>query len=157
MDKHFEFRPFDENIDLELVLKWLIETKQVTPEIEVDIPHERKYYFEAVRIIQSREIGFSSVLYLNDKPVGYLCTFPVPKQKETAWFDFCYLIPEVRGTGASDLIVSRAVNLAEERGCTAILLNVHHRNDRAIAFYEKNGWVRGNQNEDGLIRMRKTL
>ena len=157
MEKHYEFKPFRESSDLELVLKWLVETKQVTPETEVDIARERKYYFEAVRRFQSREIEFSSILYLNDKPVGYLCTFPVPKQKDRAWLDFCYLTPETRGTEASALIVSRAVRIAKERGCTAINLNVHHMNHRAVAFYRKNGWVGDIQKEDGLIRMKKTI
>ena len=157
MEKHFEFKPFDESNDLELVLEWLVETKQVTPDTEVDVSSERKNYFEAVRRIQSRDVSFSSILYFKDKPIGYLCTFPVPKQKEMAWLDFCYLIPEVRGTEASGLIVSRAVHLAKERDCTAIRLNVHHMNHRARAFYRKNGWVGDIQKEDGLIRMKKTI
>ncbi len=157
MEKHFAFKPFDESNDLELVLEWLVEAKQVTPDTKVDVSSERKHYFEHVRKIQSRDVSFSSILYLNDKPIGYLCTFPNPEQREMAWLDFCYLIPEVRGTEASGLIVSRAVHMAKERGCTAIYLNVHHNNHRAIAFYEKNGWVGGIQKEDGLILMKKTL
>ena len=157
MNIDFEFRPFVESLDLELVLMWLVETKRVVPGIDVDIARERKYYFDAVRNIQSRDAEFSSILCLKGKPIGYLCTFPVPKQEEIAWLDFCYLIPEVRGTEASDLLVSRVVNIAEKGGCVRINLNVHHKNPRAIAFYEKNGWVQGNQDENGLIRMRKSL
>ncbi len=32
-----KFKPFDERRDLELVLGWLIEAKQVTPDSKVDI------------------------------------------------------------------------------------------------------------------------
>ena len=157
MEKHFEFKPFDESSDLELVLEWLVETKQLTPDTKVDVASERKYYFEDVRKIQSRDVSFSSILYLNDKPIGYLCTFQHQKQKEISWRDFCYLVPDARGTEASELIVSRAVNLAKEHGCTAIRLNVHHMNHRARAFYRKNGWVGNVQKEDGLIRMEKAI
>ncbi|MEA3266148.1 MAG: GNAT family N-acetyltransferase [Candidatus Fermentibacteria bacterium] len=157
MPGRFEFRPFEEKNDLELVLGWLVETKRIIPDAEVDIAIKRKYYFEAVRQIQSRKKEFSSVLYLNNEPVGYLCTFPMPKQPENAWLDFCYLIPEVRGTEASDLIIDRTVQLASGGKCKAIFLNVHQQNHRAIAFYEKNGWQLREKKDNGLQKMKKTL
>lgn len=157
MCRKFEFRPFEESTDIEFVLKWLVEAKKVTPDTYVDIALERKYYFEAVRQIQSRDREFASVLYLNSEPVGYICTFPVLKKPENAWLDFCYLIPEIRGTEASDLIAKRTIQLASEGGCKAIFLNVHYLNGRAIAFYEKNGWELREKKDNGLVRMKKTL
>ncbi|MCD4707324.1 MAG: GNAT family N-acetyltransferase [Candidatus Sabulitectum sp.] len=157
MTGRFEFKPFDENEDLELVLVWLIETKRAIPDTDVDIALERKHYFADIRIIQAREKEFASVLYLDNKPVGYLCTFPMPKHPESAWLDFCYLIPGMRGTEASNLITERTVQLAEQRGCKAIFLNVHHLNHRATAFYEKNGWQLQKKKDDGYIRMKKSL
>ena len=157
MGREFEFRPFEESKDLEIVLSWLMETKKVTPDTKVDATLERKYYFAAVREIQSRDKEFSSILYLDNNPVGYLCTFPMRKKLDNAWLDFCYLIPEMRGTEASDLIVERTVQLALQEGCTAIFLNVHHLNRRAIAFYGKNGWKLHERKKDGLIRMKKIL
>ena len=157
MTESFKFKPFDEDRDLELVLKWLVETKQMIPDTEVDIALEKKCYFDHVRLIQSREREFAAVLYLNDEPVGYLCTFPMTKHPENAWLDFCYLIPDVRGTEASDLIAERTSHLASERGCSAVFLNVHQQNHRAIAFYLKNGWKLCEKKDDGLQRMKKTL
>lgn len=157
MASEFKFRPFEEKEDLELVLAWLVETKKVTPDTEVDIAIERKHYFKAVKSIQSRAIEFASVLLLNNTPVGYLCTFPMRKKQENAWLDFCYLIPEMRGTGASALIADRTVQLAENSGCKAIFLNVHHLNFRAIAFYEKNGWKLQEKTDDELVKMKKSL
>lgn len=157
MCRKFEFRPFEESTDIEFVLKWLVEAKKVTPDTYVDIALERKHYFAAVRQIQSRDKKFASILYLNSEPVGYLCTFPMPKYPGNAFLDFCYLIPEMRGTDASDLIAERTIQLASEGGCKAILLNVHHLNRRAIAFYEKNGWEQREKIENGLIRMKKSL
>ncbi|MCK5787001.1 MAG: GNAT family N-acetyltransferase [Candidatus Sabulitectum sp.] len=157
MTGKFEFKPFQEDRDLELVLKWLIETKALVSDAEVDIPRERKHYFEAVRQIQSREKEFSSVLYLNNEPVGYLCTFPMQKHPENAWLDFCYLTPEIRGSEASDLIAERTTHIASQRGCKAIFLNVHQQSHRAIAFYLKNGWKLREKKDDGLQRMKKTL
>lgn len=153
----FEFKPFDEDTDLELVLSWLVETKQVIHDAEVDIARERKYYFEAVRQIQSRDKEFASLLYLNNKPVGYLSAFPMTRYPDNAYLEFCYLIPEMRGTEASDLIVQRTTRMAFQHGCKAISLNVHQQNHRAIAFYEKNGWKLREKKEDGHQRMKKTL
>lgn len=157
MGGKFKFRPFEEKNDLELVLGWLIETKQIIPDAEVDVASERKYYFKDVRQIQSRNMEFASLLYLNDEPIGYLCTFPMTKKPENAWLDFCYLIPEMRGTKASGLIIERTVQLASSGNCKAIFLNVHQQNHRAIAFYEKNGWELREKKDNGLQRMKKIL
>ncbi|MCK5842041.1 MAG: GNAT family N-acetyltransferase [Candidatus Sabulitectum sp.] len=157
MDGNFEFKPFEEKKDLELVLGWLVETKQVIPDAEVDVAIERKYYFEAVRRIQSRSKEFASLLYLSDKPVGYLSAFPMLNQPENALLEFCYLIPEMRGTEASGLIIERTVQLASSGNCKVIFLNVHQQNHRAIAFYEKNGWELQETKDNGLQRMKKTL
>ncbi len=157
MGGKFGFRPFQEKKNLELVLGWLVETKQIIPDAEVDVASERKYYFEAVRRIQSRNKEFASLLYLNDEPVGYLSAFPMQKQPENALLEFCYLIPEVRGTDASGLIIARTVQLASSGSCKAILLNVHQQNYRAIAFYLKNGWKLREKKDNGLQSMKKIL
>ncbi|MCK5036366.1 MAG: GNAT family N-acetyltransferase [Candidatus Sabulitectum sp.] len=157
MNGKFEFRPFEEKRDLELVLRWLVETKQIIPDAQVDVALERKYYFEAVRRIQSRDMEFACLLYLNDEPVGYLSAFPMLNQPENALLEFCYLIPEMRGTEASGLIIERTVQLASSGSCKAIFLNVHRQNHRAIAFYLKNGWELQEKKDNGLQRMKKNL
>ena len=152
----FEFRPFNEKTDLDLVLGWLVETKQTTG-MPVDIGRERKAYFEFVRSIQSRNPSYSSILICNEEPVGYLCTFPMSKHPESSWLDFCYLVPKERGTSASSEIVRRIVEIASESGCLNISLNVHMNNTRGIAFYAKNGWRLEREGPDGMNRMKKTL
>jgi len=157
MNDRFEFKPFEEKKDLELVLGWLVETKQIMPDAEVDVAIERKYYFEAVRRIQSRSKEFASLLYLSDEPVGYLSAFPMLNQPENALLEFCYLIPEMRGTEASGLIIERTVQLATSGNCKAIFLNVHQQNHRAIAFYLKNGWKLQKKMDNGLQKMKKII
>lgn len=97
------------------------------------------------------------LFYLNDEPVGYLSAFPMQKQPENAFLEFCYLIPEMRGTEASGLIIERTVQLASSGNCKAIFLNVHQQNHRAIAFYLKNGWELRDIEDNELQRMEKTL
>ena len=152
----FQFRPFDDKTDLELVLGWLLDTKQAAG-MPVDAELERKSYFEFVRSIQSRNTSYSSILLCSGKPVGYLCTFPMEKHPGSSWLDFCYLIPEARGTEASGEFVRRIVETALENGCRDVYLNVHRNNVRGIGFYEKNGWELDEKKPDGLNRMKKTL
>lgn len=152
----FQFRPFDEAEDQELVLGWLLDTKQAAG-MPVDAELERKSYFEFVRSIQSRNPSYSSILLCNEEPVGYLCTFPMEKHPESSWLDFCYLIPDARGTEASGEIARRIVETASENGCIDVYLNVHSSNARGIGFYEKNGWELDREKPEGLNRMKKTL
>lgn len=152
----YKFRPFNEKMDLELVLEWLVDTKRSTG-MDVDVEREREYYFEFVRSIQFRNLSYASILIHNEKPVGYLCTFPMEKYPESSWLDFCYLIKGARGTAASGKIVRRIVDIAAENGCRQVYLNVHRSNARGIAFYVKNGWELSEAKPDGLNRMKKTL
>jgi len=152
----YRFEPFEESRDLERVLGWLLETKQAVG-TEVDVSFEREEYFKAVRTIQSRNREFCSMLFMNNCRIGYVSAFPMKKHPDSAWLDFCYLVPEVRGTEASGLVADRINRMAADNGCEAIYLNVHRKNSRAVRFYEKNGWKLEKLNDNGLQRMKKTL
>lgn len=139
-----------------MVLGWLIETKRAVFE-EVDEEREARAYFDAMKTVQQRNREYSSILLLDGKPVGYLCAFPMEKYPGSAWLDFCYLIPEVRGTAASGEIAARTVETARRNGCREIYLTVHRSNSRGIGFYLKNGWELDREKPDGLNRMKKIL
>lgn len=50
-----------------------------------------------------------------------------------------------RGRGAAPAMLTQAVDWAAEQGATQIQLNVFEFNDRARAFYEKNGFLTGSR------------
>ncbi len=152
----YRFEPFEESRDLERVLGWLVETKQLVG-IEVDVSFEREEYFKAMRTVQSRDREFCSMLLLNNRQVGYVSAFPMKKHPENAWLDFCYLVPEVRGTEASGLVADRINRMAADNDCKAIYLTVHRKNSRAVRFYEKNGWKLDKLKDNEFQRMKKTL
>lgn len=154
--EHFEFRPFDEKMDLELVLNWLIKTKEAVS-MTADAENERNLYFNALRKVQSRNPEYTAILMRNSEPVGFVNTFPVGKHPEISWLDFCYLVPEVRGTRASEVLVERIIRIASDNGCRKIRLSVHRDNARGIAFYRKNGWELMEAKDDDLMRMVKLL
>ena len=53
-----------------------------------------------------------------------------------------YLLPEARGTGAGRALLETCVAWAKHKGARRLVLDTTDRMDRAIAFYEKHGFVR---------------
>jgi ribosomal protein S18 acetylase RimI-like enzyme len=51
-----------------------------------------------------------------------------------------YVAPAHRGTGLADRLMERATADARERGCGELRLDVDVDNERALAFYEKQGF-----------------
>ena len=58
------------------------------------------------------------------------------------WVLAVYLTPAVRGTGAAQLLMSIAERWALALDQHTLMLGVSDHNPRAIAFYEREGWVR---------------
>jgi GNAT superfamily N-acetyltransferase len=52
-----------------------------------------------------------------------------------------YLVPSARGTGAANLLLAAAEELARELGATQIYLETGHRQPEAIRLYERNGYT----------------
>lgn len=59
-----------------------------------------------------------------------------------------YLCPEARGKGVARMLLESCVAFARSCGARRIVLDTTHQMERAIAFYEKNGFVR----DDSQIR-----
>jgi ribosomal protein S18 acetylase RimI-like enzyme len=51
-----------------------------------------------------------------------------------------YVAEPYRGSGLADDLLSRAAQRAREAGCRDVELNVDVDNERALAFYEKQGF-----------------
>lgn len=58
----------------------------------------------------------------------------------TAELQRLYLLPEWHGTGASQLLVSRALEYSSSNRQAGVWLSVFSENQRAIRFYEKSGF-----------------
>jgi putative acetyltransferase len=59
-----------------------------------------------------------------------------------------YLIPEARGTGTGTLLLDTCIAWAKERGAHRLVLDTTEQMARAIAFYERHGFVR----DDAQVR-----
>ncbi len=78
--------------------------------------------------------------------IGTAGVFPVDDR--TLELRKMYLYPEARGQGAARLLLDACLDFARSAGATRIVLDTTHQMTRAIAFYERNGFVR----DDAQIR-----
>jgi putative acetyltransferase len=60
-----------------------------------------------------------------------------------------YLSPAARGTGLGKRLLDESVAFCRARGATRIVLDTTEQMDRAIAFYEANGFVRDDSQRRG--------
>ena len=78
--------------------------------------------------------------------VGTCGVFPI--DETTYELRKMYLSSAVRGQGVARLMLDACVSFARARGVRRLVLDTTHQMERAIAFYERNGFVR----DDAQIR-----
>lgn len=64
--------------------------------------------------------------------------FEEPKR---CWLGAVYLSPALRGSGVAERMLDQAQQWVVEHGLSALFLEVHEDNTRAIRFYERTGFV----------------
>ena len=82
--------------------------------------------------------GFVHV-WLGDRIVGQIEMRP-RGQPPIGYVNLLYLVPELRGSGAGELLHEYAVDVFRKEGLSKLQLSVSSTNERAIAFYRKFGW-----------------
>lgn len=63
------------------------------------------------------------------------------KGENTAELERLYVLKEFQGTGVGQKLFEKAVDVAIEKNTELLWLGVWEKNERAIRFYEKNGFV----------------
>jgi putative acetyltransferase len=114
-----------------------------------DIDFDARRDWLRARIIQLEEQG-SHTLCLEDALRGeeappQLVGFVVVDRR-TQWLDQLCVHPAVFGKGAADALVEAARRLSP----AGLRLDVNADNDRAVAFYERQGFVRIGEGRAGL-------
>lgn len=71
---------------------------------------------------------------------GLVCGVPDTHDSSVVYLMAMWVHPDVRGTGAADLLVSRVKAWASEVGAKEVRLNVVEGNDRAKRCYERAGF-----------------
>lgn len=71
--------------------------------------------------------------------VGFVGWYPIGG--DTMKLDKLYVLPEHHGEGIGRVLIEHVAARARAAGCAAVTLNVNRRNVRAIAAYERCGFM----------------
>jgi len=99
---------------------YMIENFQSAPAIERDVEEGYRYF----------------VIYCDGERAGYLALLP---EKDSVFLSKIYIFERFRGKGAATAVMRLIKDIA--KGKDSIYLTVNRNNRRAIAFYEKEGFV----------------
>ncbi|MER3465422.1 MAG: GNAT family N-acetyltransferase [Chitinophagaceae bacterium] len=106
----------------------------------------RSFSEEACRTELSDEANIFSAVYYNNEPAGYskiILSIPnsaVEIQPVTK-LERLYLLKEFYGLNLGHYLLEEAILLSKERGEKGMWLNVWKKNERAIRFYQKAGFI----------------
>jgi diamine N-acetyltransferase len=109
------------------------------------------YLKEAYHLAQmSKELANPDSLHFfllyKDEPVGFMKLNFAPAQADikdphSLEIQRIYLKKEYWGRGLGDILMNRALHIAQEHHLKYVWLGVWDRNERAIKFYEKQGFT----------------
>jgi GNAT superfamily N-acetyltransferase len=74
-----------------------------------------------------------------EKIVG--CGGITPLSREIGVLKRFYIAPDSRGSELSVRLLQQLLDSGKKLGCTQIVLDVHFKNERAMQFYQKHGFV----------------
>ena len=105
--------------------------------MEIDLEFFVEHFFGP----EGNERSLSFVAFKDDLPVGVILGgFRTDEAFKTLRCGAMSIVPEERGSGLADQLIRAHEKAAREAGCRQLSLEVIKGNDRAIRFYEKNGY-----------------
>ena len=104
------------------------------PEIQLSELQQARYTFLLAEM-QGELVGFAKLW--RDSPLGLAADEPAQGRLEVKQL---YVVEDWIGTGLGAALMRRIQDLAQAENCTAIVLGVWERNERAKAFYQRYGF-----------------
>ncbi len=108
-----------------------------------------EYTYDPVKISRSlrKDGNVHFLAYLNNNPAGFakVKRFSLNPQIESVSqmeLQKIYVLPEYQGSGIGQSLMYEVLKLSKEINPDYIWLDTHISNERAIGFYEKNGFVK---------------
>lgn len=105
------------------------------------------YGLEKLRSELSETNSVFYFLYLNQELCGYLKLNESPSQTDindvqSLELERIYVDAKFQGRGLGRVLMEHAIEIARERKKSYVWLGVWEKNDKAIAFYQKNGFYK---------------
>ncbi|WP_405207257.1 GNAT family N-acetyltransferase [Aquimarina sp. LLG6339-5] len=105
----------------------------------------KRFSLELIENIIKENPNRLIIAYQNENPVGvaeiiYNSTCPIRKIKVPE-LSKLYVLKRFYGKGIGYGLINEAEKAVKENGCTEFNLEVYIKNDRAIAFYERQGYT----------------
>jgi len=104
------------------------------PDIQLAELQQPRYTFLLAEM-QGELVGFAKLW--RDSPLGLTAGEPALSRLEVKQL---YVVEDWIGTGLGAALMRRILDLAQAENCTAIVLGVWERNERAKAFYQRFGF-----------------
>jgi len=106
---------------------------------------EQSFSIGKLRCELSNSDSLFSFLYADGELAGYLKLNEAPSQTDindlqSLEIERIYVAKEFQGKGLGNVLMNKAVNIANARNKLYVWLGVWEKNDRAISFYKKNGF-----------------
>lgn len=110
--------------------------------MKVDIPET--VFFNHFFGPEGNLLSLTVVAYDGETPIGVVMggIRPLDENKKTLRCGGLCVAPEYRGTGVSNELMKRHIEMGRNKGCMQYMLEVIGTNERAIKFYEKLGYER---------------
>lgn len=128
-------------------------------QIEEIVFHGRWNRDHFIYELQENEFAYLYVLEKNDEIVGY---FDLWITFETAQVATIAVHPKYQGRGYGNYLMNEMKMMADHELCETMMLEVRVSNKKAIALYEKNGFIQMNirkgyyndNNEDAIVMVK---
>lgn len=128
-------------------------------QIEEKVFHGRWNRNHFLYEINENEFAYLYVLEKNDQIVGY---FDLWITFETAQVATIAIAPDMQRKGYGTYLMEEMVKMADRELCETMMLEVRVSNSKAIALYEKNGFIQMNirkgyyndNNEDAIVMVK---
>lgn len=116
-------------------------------------------YIRWLKELCVREPNSAMHLWQNGKIVGQIELGELKTEPHTGYVYLYYLVPQMRGQGAGNLLDAYATSYFHKSGFRKMRLSVTSQNQPAIRFYQRQGWRLAGEipGRTGVLSMEKGI
>lgn len=103
-----------------------------------------------IKKLSEKYLKYGNVIRIseNDDSLGFCAFYDNDEVNHCAFLSMIIVIPSAQGKGVAGILLDDMIRRCRESGMRSISLEVADDNNRAIKFYQKNGFVKGKKFSD---------